>query len=357
LIPYNHQNIDQDDIKAVAETLRSDFLTTGPKVEEFEKAFAAKIGSEYTLAVSSGTAALHCAMAAIEIGVGDEVITPAITFVASANCVAYMGAVPVFADVAADTLLIDLEDIERKITAKTKAVIAVDFAGQPCNYLGLRQLADKHNLWLIDDACHSLGADYLKIPHAFWGHINCFSFHPVKSITTGEGGMVSFEHSDAEALYERAKQFRNHGRSERGMETLGFNYRLSDISCALGINQLKRLDHFIDKRSKIANRYNDAFSQVTGVTPLTQLGGCKSSHHLYVIRCKKRNKLRQHLKNKGIGSQVHYRALTLEPYYHNPGSCLISEKVCKEVLSIPIYPGLTNKQVDYIIEVIVDYAS
>jgi len=355
LIPYSRQSVSQEDIRAVVTTLRSDFLTTGPKVEEFEETFAEQIGSKYTLAVSSGTAALHTAMTAIDIRPGDEVIVPAITFVATANAVAYMGATPVFADVDSETLLIDLEDIERKITDKTRAIIAVDYAGQPCDYLGLRQIADKHNLFLIDDACHSLGADYLKIPQAFWAHVSCFSFHPVKSITTGEGGMISFEHPMAKTLLKRAKIFRNHGRTERGMEFLGFNYRLSDISCALGISQLKRLPYFIEKRGRIACKYDEAFSKVPGITPLKQIGGHNSARHLYVVKVRKRDKFRKQLADQGIGTQVHYKPVPLEPYYSQPGVAPITEKEWKNIVSLPIYPGMNNGEVRLVIEAVANW--
>ncbi|MCK5795521.1 MAG: DegT/DnrJ/EryC1/StrS family aminotransferase, partial [Anaerolineales bacterium] len=276
-IPYGRQQVDEADIAAVVEVLRSDWLTTGPKVAEFEGAIADYVGCRYAVAVSSGTAALHAAVAAIGVGPGDEVVLPPLTFVATANAVLYQGATPVFADVDAATLLLDPEQVEAKITPRTKAIIAVDYAGQPCDYEALSDIAERHQLRLLDDASHSLGAKWQGRKVGSLADLSTFSFHPVKSITCGEGGMVT---TDDLQLAQWLRQFRNHGidvdhrqRAANGtwhyqMCNLGFNYRLSDLHCSLGVSQLGKLPGWISRRQEIAAEYNRCFADHAGIEPL-----------------------------------------------------------------------------------------
>jgi len=263
ILPYGRQSLDDDDIAAVTNSLRSDWLTTGPTIDEFERAFAEFTGTTEAVAVNNGTAALHAAMFALDIKPGDEVIVPPMTFAASANCVVYQGGTPVFADVEAETLVIDPAKAEEKITSRTKAIVAVDYAGQPCDYDRLRAVADKHGLALIDDACHAVGGCYKGRPVGSLADLNTFSFHPVKHFTTGEGGMITGNDS---RLAQRMRTFRNHGittdhrqRAEAGgfsyeMVELGFNYRLTDFQCALGLSQLRKVPAFVQRRQEIAAR-------------------------------------------------------------------------------------------------------
>jgi perosamine synthetase len=269
MIPYGRQSIDENDIQAVVEVLKSDWLTTGPKVQEFEQAIADYVGAKYAVAVSNGTAALHATMYALGIGAGDEVIVPPMTFAASANCVVYQGGTPIFVDVDLDTLLIDSNEVERKITPKTKAIIAVDYGGQPCEYDVLRDICARFNIALVADGCHALGAKYKNQFVGTLADATVFSFHPVKHITTGEGGMIT---TDNDELARRMRIFRNHGittdhrqRDAQGswfyeMVDLGYNYRITDFQCALGISQLKKLPEWIDRRREIAQKYDKAFA-------------------------------------------------------------------------------------------------
>lgn len=370
MIPYGRQCINDEDIKAVVEILRSDWLTTGPKVSEFEEIFSRNVGSKYAIAVSSGTSALHCAMHAIGIVPGDEVIVATMTFAASANCVVYQGGTPVFADVSSDTLLIDPQDVQRKITSRTKAIIAVDYAGQPCDYAVLKEIADHHRLFLVADACHSLGATYRKTPVGSLADLSVFSFHPVKHITTGEGGMIT---TDNEGFAQRMRMFRNHGittdhrqRECQGswfyeMIDLGYNYRITDFQCALGMSQLKMLPVWISKRQEIANRYNESFKQIDGIKPLEVLPGILHAYHLYVVRLdniligKSRMEIFHRMRAMGIGVNVHYIPVHLHPFYKqkfntHKGVCPVAEEAYERIISLPMFPGLSEKQVNYIIE-------
>jgi len=277
VLPYGKQSIDEDDIQAVVQVLRSDWLTTGPMVSEFEGAFAQYVNAREAVAVTNGTAALHAAMFALGIGPGDEVIVPALTFAATANSVVYQGGTPVFADVEYDTLLVDPKSVEARITPRTKAIIAVDYAGQPCDYDALTAIADRYGFALVADACHALGGTYRGRPVGSVADLSTFSLHPVKPITAGEGGVVTTDNRD---LADRMRMFRNHGittdhrqREEQGswfyeMTDLGYNYRLTDIQCALGMSQLKKLPSWLKRRWEIAAQYDDAFDDSTGVTPL-----------------------------------------------------------------------------------------
>ena len=336
MIPYGKQFIDEDDIQAIVDTLKCKLITTGPKVEEFEQSVCDYVGANYGVAVSSGTAALHASMFAIGINPGDEVIVPAITFVATANCVVYQGGKPVFCDIDPETLLIDITKIKKLITKNTKAIIAVDYAGMPCDYNALRKITDKHNLFLISDACHSIGA--IK-PSA---DITCYSFHPVKHITTGEGGMAV---TNDIVLAEKMRGFRNHGMINGSMYNLGYNYRITDFQCALGITQLEKLNDWIIKRKEIADKYN---KQLT-VKRLRK--GRNHVYHLYVVKVSDRDNIKQKLFEKGVGTQIHYRPVYYHPYHQKfKIDCPEAENVYNEILSLPIYPGLTIEQQDYVIE-------
>jgi len=369
LLPYAHQEIDETDITAVSNALRSAWLTTGPLIDEFEKAFSKKVGARQSVAVSSGTAALHAAVFAAGVGPEDEVIVPALTFVATANSVLYLGAKPVFADIESDTLLIDPDRVAELITPKTRAIIAVDYAGQSCDYRRLRAIAKDNGLLLIADACHALGGSYDGRPVGSLTDLSTFSFHPVKHIATGEGGMIS---SDDETLTQRARTFRNHGittdhrqRAERGswtydMVDLGFNYRLTDLQCALGLNQLRKLDDWINRRRSIAVRYNDAFSAIDGITPLATRTNVDHAYHLYVIKLtsldleSRREWFFRALRAEGIGVNVHYLPVHLHPYYQQnlntrQGLCPVAEAAYEVILSLPMFPSMTDRDVDDVI--------
>jgi perosamine synthetase len=370
MIPYGRQWIDEDDIAAVCAVLRSDFLTTGPKVEEFEKAVADYVGAQYAVAVSSGTAALHAAMFALGIGPGDEVIVPPFTFVATANCVAYQGGTPVFADVDPETLLLDPEKVGLRITKKTRAIIAVDYAGQPCDYARLRRIAQSHGLALVADGCHALGAAYRGSKVGSLADMTVFSFHPVKHITTGEGGMIT---NDNPEYADRMKRFRNHGiaadfrqREAMGswfyeMTDLGYNYRLTDIQCALGISQLGKLAAWVSRRQEIARRYDEELLDLPGLRPLKVSKEVSHAYHLYVVRLDPnflkttdRQSIYQALQVKGIKVNVHYIPVHLHPFYRErfgtgPGLCPVAEAAYDQILSLPIFPRMDDGQVGQVI--------
>ena len=373
-IPYGRQSIDNSDIESVVEILKSDWLTTGPEVEKFEHAFSNFVNSKYSIVVSNGTAALHCAMAAIGIGPGDEVIIPAITFVATANSVVFQGGTPVFADVEKDTLLIDVKDVEKKITSRTKAIVAVDYAGQPAEYTQLQALASQYELSIIADACHAVGGSYKGKPVGVLADLSTFSFHPVKNITTGEGGIITTHNQD---FAKRMYLFRNHGiitdhrqREKQGswhyeMAEIGYNYRLSDFQCALGISQLKKLPNWVRNRQKIASRYDKSFSNTLGVIPLKSKKDISHAYHLYVVKIDSnfmgidRENLFTQLRNKGIGVNVHYMPVHYHPFYvkkynTTPGMCPVAENAYKQILSLPIYPDMSVQDQDFVIESILD---
>ncbi|MBU1042425.1 MAG: UDP-4-amino-4,6-dideoxy-N-acetyl-beta-L-altrosamine transaminase [Proteobacteria bacterium] len=362
MIPYGRQSIDEDDIRAVCEALRSDWLTTGPRVEQFERAVAEFCGTAFGVAVASGTAALHCAMHALGIGPGDEVIVPTMTFAATANCVRYAGATPVFADVDPDTLLLPAAEVGRLATPRTRAVIAVDYAGQPCDYDSLRKICAAHNLVLVADACHALGAATGQGAVGSLADLTVFSFHPVKHITTGEGGMVM---GHDKALEAKLRRFRNHGidtefrqRQEQGtwrydMVELGMNYRITDIQCALGISQLTKLPGFLARRNEIAARYDQAFAG-TSVRPLVAMPGALHAYHLYVVRVTRRDAIFTALRAAGIGVNVHYSPVHLHPYYRQslgtgPGLCPVAEATSETILSLPLHPGMSDADVETVV--------
>lgn len=365
-IPYGRQTIDEKDIQAVVEALRSDYLTTGPKIEEFEKRVADYVGAKYAVAVNSGTAALHIACLAAGIKEGDEVITSPITFAASANCVLYCGGTPVFADIDENTYNISPDEIERRVTERTKAIIPVHYTGQPCDMDAIMDIAGKHNLLIIEDGAHALGASYKGRKIGSIAHMTCFSFHPVKPITTGEGGMVV---TNSEELYKRLILFRSHGitRDETMMTEqqgdwyyqqleLGYNYRITDISCALGLSQMDKLDGFLERRRQIAKRYNEAFCDVSQIKIPMQLADCESGWHLYVIQVKAdyRKEIFDNLRKSGIGVNVHYIPVYKHPYYQRNGyadvCCKNGEVFYERAISLPIFPLLTDVQQDYVIE-------
>lgn len=369
MIPYGKQLIEEDDQNAVMEVLKSDFITTGPKVTEFEDAVKKFTAASNAVAVSSGTAALHCSMFAIGIKPGDEVIVPAMTFAASANAVLYQGGTPVFADVNPENILIDPESAASLITQKTKAILAVDYAGQPCDYDALRKITDENGIYLLSDACHSLGAEYKGRKAGTLADMTSLSFHPVKQITTGEGGMVL---TDNKEFAEKMYHFRNHGittdyrQREKlrawhyEMTELGYNYRITDFQCALGISQLSKLEKWVERRKQIAAVYDKAFSSMKEyLVPLESSADISHSYHLYVIKIKnsKRDMLFHELREKGIGVNVHYIPVHLHPYYKSiygdlRGLCYNAEQVYKEIISLPIYPHLKDSEIEYIINCI-----
>lgn len=374
-IPYGRQDINDNDINAVVEVLKSDFLTTGPKIEEFEHKVAKYTKAKYAVAIANGTAALHAACFAAGIKEGDEVITTPITFVASSNCVLYCGATPVFADICNDTYNIDPDDIRRKITKKTKAIIAVHFTGQPCEMDEIHQIAKEHNLIVIEDGAHALGADYKGNKIGSLSDMTTFSFHPVKHITTGEGGMIL---TNDKKLYERLLLFRSHGitRNPEMMKNadeliktapwyyeqidLGFNYRITDVLCALGISQMDRLNEFVEKRRNIAHKYDEAFKDIEDIITPYQKEGCNNSYHLYVIQIKNKDRkyVFEKLRGAGIGVNVHYIPVYTQPYYRQNGyenvKCQNAEEYYSRAISIPIYPGLTDEMQQYVIENIIN---
>jgi perosamine synthetase len=368
-LPYGKQWVDDEDVNDVVEALRSDWLTTGPRVEEFEHAFAEVVGARHGVAVSNGTAALHAAMYALGIGPGDEVIVPTMTFVASANCVVYQGGIPVLVDVDPETLLIDPAAVERAITARTRAVIAVDYAGQPCDYDMLRQLTEPRGIALVDDAAHSLGgSDHGRLVGTL-ASLNTFSFHPVKHITTGEGGMIT---TDDPELARRMRVFRNHGittdhrqRSERGgffyeMVDLGFNYRISDIQCALGISQLRKLRAFLRRRREIAERYDAAFGELDEVRPLRVREGVEHAYHLYPVLFETerlsadRAEIFAALREEGIEVNVHYIPVHLHPFYRarfgtRVGMLPVAEAAFDRLVTLPLFPGMADSDADDVV--------
>lgn len=366
MIPYGKQTIEQDDIQAVVDVLKSDFLTTGPKIAEFEQTVADYVGAKYAVAISNGTSALHAACFAAGIEPGDEVITTPLTFAASANCVLYCGGTPVFADVDPKTYNIDPEDIQRKITDRTKAIIAVHLAGQPCDMDAIHSIAREHGLIVIEDGAHALGSVYKGKKVGSMSDMTTFSFHPVKPITTGEGGMIV---TDNEDFYKKMILFRSHGitRDDSMMTrndgpwfyqqfNLGYNYRITDIQCALGCSQMKKLDRFLARRKEIVARYNEAFADCDNIITPYQLSDTESGWHLYIVQVKKcdRRQVFENMREKGIGVNVHYIPVYMHPYYQEHGyenvHCANAEEIYSHIISLPLYPGLTSEQQDYVID-------
>ncbi len=369
LLPYSQQWVADDDIEAVIRVLRSDFLTTGPKIKEFEEMFANYVGTRYAVAIANGTAALHAAMFAAGVGPGDEVITTPITFAASANCVLYQGGLPVFADVLSGNLLIDPMQAEAKITERTRVIIPVHYSGHPAPMDEILALAGKYNLLVVEDAAHALGARYKGQLIGGLSDMTVFSFHPVKHITTGEGGMITTNRAD---LYEQLLLFRAHGitRDPRRlgkaagpwyyeMQALGYNYRMTDIQAALGISQLAKSEDFLARRREIAAIYTEAFTGLDSIEPYLEKTWAASSWHLYVIKLKPdrlrvdRNVVFDALRAENIGVNVHYIPVYLHPYYralgYQPGLCPQAEEAYERIISLPVFPAMTDRDVHDVI--------
>jgi UDP-4-amino-4,6-dideoxy-N-acetyl-beta-L-altrosamine transaminase len=370
MIPYGRQTIDDTDIAAVVEALRSDWLTQGPMVERFERALAERCGARHAVVVANGTVALHLACLAAGLGPGDEGITSSLTFLASANCMLYCGATPVFADVRPDTWNLDTQKIEAAITGKTKVLIPVHFAGLPCDMHEIRSIARRHGLTVIEDACHALGAEYAGHPvgRADGTDMVCFSFHPVKHITTGEGGAILTQDDDVAA---RLRTLRHHGitkdpaRMRRNdgpwyyeVHELGYNGRLTDIQCALGLSQLSRLDGFLKRRASIANAYRSALSDLPGVRLQEVPAGRSHAYHLFVVHIdparKNRRQVFEQLRDAGIAPQIHYVLVHSQPFMDGrsrvSGTMVETDRYYAGCLSLPIYPTLSESDQHKVID-------
>lgn len=369
LLPYGRQSIGEDDIEAVVEVLRSDWMTTGPKVGEFEEAFAARVGAKHAVSFSSGTAALHGAAFVLGLKPGDEAITSPMTFAATANCVLYLGATPVFADVSADTLNLDPEKVAARITPRTRALLPVDYAGHPADIDAIQEIAARHGLPVIEDACHALGAEYRQRRTGSLADMTVFSFHPVKHLATGEGGMVTTDRADfADAL----RRFRNHGissgarqRQSEGqwhyeMVLLGFNYRLTDIACSLGLSQLKKLGANLLRRREIADRYAAAFRELNAVTTPVVRSDVSPAWHLYPIRLNlerlsaDRAQVFRALRAENIGVNVHYIPVHRHPYYrdrfgYRGGEYPVAEDAYERLISLPMFHGMDEQDVEDVV--------
>jgi len=364
MLPYGRQTIDAADREAVDAALRSDWLTTGPSVAAFEEAFAGACGARHAVAVANGTAALHACTFAIGIAPGDEVIVPVLTFAASANCVCYQGGTPVFVDVNPATLLVDPAAVEAACTDRTKAVVAVDYTGMPCDYDGLTELARNRGMVVIADACHSFGGTYHGKPVGTLADLSAFSFHPVKGLTTGEGGMIT---TDDDELARRMREFRNHGittdfrqRALTGtyrydMVELGYNYRLTDLQCALGSAQLQRFPTWLERRKMLVEAYVDGLSDLDEVTVPHRPADRTSGWHLFVVRFAlerlrvDRDALYRALRAENVGVNVHYTPVPWHTYYqrrgYGKGSWPIAEDAAERMLTLPLWPGMTDHDV------------
>ncbi len=388
IIPYGRQHITEEDIQAVIETLRSDYLTQGPKIVEFEEAFATYVGAEYAVAVANGTAALHLCALALEVKPGDRVITTPITFAASANCVRYCGGEVIFADIDPETYLLDIESVRRLLATAPKGhykgIIPVDFAGRAVDLEAFRDLANEYGLWIIEDACHAPGGYFVDSKgdkqlcgNGFFANLAIFSFHPVKHIASGEGGMIT---TNDEKLYRKLLTLRTHGivKSEKlydnsiefaggedqypgwymEMQTLGYNYRLTDFQAALGISQLKRADQGLERRRQIAEIYTDSF---VGKNYIKGQSGVVAGHayHLYVIEVEDRLGLYNFFRSKNIFGQIHYIPCHLMPYYKQfgwkEGDMPFAEEYYRRCISLPIYPTLGKEEQDFVISSIRQY--
>ncbi len=365
LLPYGRQSVDEDDIQAMVEVLRSAWLTTGPKVGEFEEAFAERVDAPYAVSFSSGTAALHGAAFAAGLKAGDEAITSPLTFAATANCVLYQGAAPVFADVCRDTLNVDTEQVRARITARTRAILPVDYAGHPADLDAILEIAQGHGLVVIEDACHALGAEYRGRRVGSIADMTVFSFHPVKHITTGEGGMVATNNA---GYAETLRRFRNHGISSDArqrqsaaqwhyeMVLLGFNYRLTDIGCALGLSQLQKLEANLARRREIAAQYTTAFSEMPGIILPTVRDEVNPAWHLYPIRLNleklsaDRAQVFRALRAENIGVNVHYIPVHLHSYYrerfgYKGAEFPVCEDAYQRLISLPMFHSMTDRDV------------
>lgn len=379
-IPYGKQFVTEDDIQAVIDVLKSDFWTQGPKVKEFEDAFASYVGSKYAVAVSNGTAALHLCTMALNVKPGDKVITSPITFVASANCVRYCGGEVIFADIDRETYLLDINEVRKQLEAdinrEIKGIIPVDFAGRVVNMVEFRKLADEFNCWIIEDACHAPGGSFnnAKGEKVFAGSgiyadLAIFSFHPVKHIAAGEGGMITTNNKD---LYDKLLILRTHGIQQNPalriyddslwyyeMQELGYNYRITDIQAALGNSQLKRANGGLEKRREIAKIYKEAFRGNPMINDRNEVQSEHHAYHLYVVEVKHRKELHKYLRERGIFSQIHYIPAHLMPYYRQFGWKLgvlpNAEDYYSCCISLPMYPTLMEEEQNLVIKVINNY--
>jgi len=387
-IPYGKQSLSDEDIEAVVKVLKSDWITQGPVIAEFEAAIAAKVNARYGVAVATGTAALHCACFAAGVQAGDEVITSPVTFAASGNCALFLGASVKFVDIRPDTYCMDPRKLETAITDRTKAIIPVDFAGQPCDMDEISAIARQHGISVIHDAAHSLGATYKSRPVGSLADMTIFSFHPVKHITTGEGGMIV---TDSEEMTAKLKLFRTHGITNNDnqmilndqaadnensftdrsgppsrapwyyeMQALGYNYRITDLQCALGLSQLNKLDAFIERRRQIADRYNESFGQHPNLIIPYLEADRQSAWHLYMLRLrldkikKTRRQIFEELRALKIGVHVHYIPLHLQPFYRDRfgtkrGDFPEAEAYYDSALTIPLYPAMTEQDCERVI--------
>ena len=372
-IPYGHQHITDEDIQAVIETLKSDYLTQGPKIIEFEQAFARYVGAKYAVAVSNATAGLHLAATALQVRSGDKVIVTPITFAASANCIRYCNGMVVFCDIDPDTYLMDIKKLRRLLETNPpstfKGIVPVDFAGYPHQMEEFRQLADEYGLWILEDACHAPGGYFIDSngEKQFCGNgkfadVTVFSFHPVKHIAT----------TNDKELFDRLSLLRTHGITKNPaclhenhggwyyeMQELGYNYRLTDFQAALGLSQLKRADEGLKRRQKIAVRYNEAFKRIADIQTPYASPDVFHAYHLYIIQVPDRLDLYNYLHENGIYAQVHYIPLHLMPYYreqgNKPGDLPVAEKYYSRCLSLPMFPTLTDEEQEYVIKKIEYY--
>ncbi len=358
MIPIAKPVIGEDEIAAVTEVLRSGIIAQGRKVEEFEAAFAGFVGTRHAVAVNSGTAALHVALLAHGIGEGDEVITSPFTFIASANSILFTGARPVFAEIEEDTFNISADSIAGKITPRTKGIMPVHLYGQPCEMKRIMQIAQQHDLAVIEDACQAHGAEYDGKMAGSFG-TGCFSFYPTKNMTTGEGGMIT---TDEEGIAYRARMIRSHGQKERYLHTgLGYNYRMTDIAAAIGLCQLAKLPGFTDKRVANARYLSDALQGVRGVVPPPVRPGVRHVFHQYTVRIKpdfavSREELRTKLLDRGVGTEVYYpRPVHHQPFYRQSGyddRLPVCEQAAGEVMSLPAHASLTEEDLAHIVRTI-----
>lgn len=373
MIPYGRQWIGEDDIEEVLKVLNSDWLTTGPKVGEFENALCKYVRCKYSVAVNSGTSALDIAVGALGLPEGSEVITTPFTFAATSNAILYNRLKPVFADIQKDTRNIDPEDVRRKITSKTRAITYVDYAGHPCDIKEIKEIAEEHDLYIIEDACHALGASYHGEKIGSFADLTIFSFHPVKPITTGEGGAVVTNDSK---LAEKVRLLHSHGidksATERygpdagwayDMKMLGRNYRMTDIQAALGVSQLKKLDIFIKRRQKIAELYNELLRDCEFVeTPVTK-EEMKHGWHIYTILLKdvNRDKLFTYLRKSDIGVNVHYIPIYHFSYYRkhfnfDKNDYPATEDIFNRIITLPIYPKMSDEDIELVTKTIKTWA-
>jgi perosamine synthetase len=368
LLPYGHQWIDDEDIAAVIEVLKGDWITQGPKVDEFEKGVAEYCHAKYAVAMSSGTAALHAACAVAGISPGDEAITTPITFAATANAIVYGGGKPVFADVKVNTLNIDAGEIRKRLSPKTRAILPVDFTGHPADLDEIRKIAREKGLIIIEDASHALGAEYKGHKIGSLADMTIFSFHPVKHITTGEGGMILTNNKE---FYEKLKIFRHHGivpKPNKGswyyeIPELGHNFRITDFQCALGLSQLKKLALFIQRRREIAARYNEAFAKTEEIITPFEEDFVKAVYHIYVIQLRierlkvGRKEILEALRAENIGVTVHYMPIHLHPFYrdkfgYKPGDYPKAEGYYERAITLPIFPKMSDEDVKDVIEAV-----